>query len=102
MSRISEIMREKRCGYLEAERIAKDEFRVGMSLPPAPGSARLYECLGCGERKPQEKFPDDPAVPGLCAACDLLVRSRDEPLEAAHREEAQNNKIRHGGPDATK
>lgn len=60
-------------------------------LARPPGSARLCECPGCGERKPQDKFPDDPAVPGLCAACDLLARSDDEPLEAVHREEAQNS-----------
>jgi hypothetical protein len=53
-------------------------------------SSQLHECSGCGERKPQDKFPDDPAVPGLCAVCDLLVRSEDEPLEVAHREEKQN------------
>jgi hypothetical protein len=51
---------------------------------------RKIECSGCGERKPQDKFPDDPAVPGLCNVCDLLVRSDDEPLEVAHREEKQN------------
>ena len=66
-------------------------------LRDAAGSARLYECMGCGERKPQDKFPDDPAVPGLCAACDLLVRSDDEPLEAVHREETPNDKLTDGG-----
>lgn len=47
----------------------------------------LYECHGCGDRKPMSKFPDDPTIPGLCAACDLLVRNDDEPTEAVHREE---------------
>ena len=61
-------------------------------------SARLYECPGCGERKPQDKFPDDPSVPGLCAACDLLVRSDDEPTEAVHREEAPNDQAHRQPP----
>jgi hypothetical protein len=64
------------------------------SCASVSGSARTYECPGCGERKTQDRFPDDPAVPGLCAACDLLVRSDDEPLENAHRAEAPNDRTK--------
>jgi hypothetical protein len=91
LSELERHLRELGIRFYSGDVLVVDEFLQLYALDQTrPKQLTPRECSGCGERKLRDKFPDDPAVPGLCAACDLLVRSDDEPLEVAHREEKQN------------